>query len=109
MEDKVKCLLIGADLKHVLRTVAGSVDYKGKFVFKLSDSNPHIQARNWVLLNILLQENHSFDPTAAFSMAFYSLHLDKQTFLVVKEAITKTIRSYGKTGNHEFWNYILIF
>ena len=38
-----KILLIGGDLKHVLRTVAGSVDFKGSFRFVLSDPNAHIQ------------------------------------------------------------------
>ena len=50
-----KILVIGADLKHVLRTVAGSVDFKGSFQFVLTDSNPQIQARNLVLLGLLLR------------------------------------------------------
>ena len=40
-----KILVIGADLKHVLRTVAGSVDFKGSFRFVLADPNPHIQGK----------------------------------------------------------------
>ena len=51
-----KILLIGADLKHVLRTVAGSIDFKGSFQFVLADPNPHIQARNLVLLGLLLNQ-----------------------------------------------------
>ncbi len=98
MENVAKFLMVGgADIKHMLRTVAGSVDYKGKFVFKLCDPNPHVQARNWILLKLLLAHNPSWDPTAAFTMAFYSLHLDKATFDAVKNTISEAINSFSKT------------
>ena len=100
-----KILVIGADLKHVLRTVAGSVDFKGSFRFVLADPNPHIQARNLVLLGLLLNQepaaaasprpsppaaslrlddnnghNNGPSATVAFIRALYSLHLDRGTF-----------------------------
>ena len=87
--------------------MAGSVDFKGSFRFVLADPNPHIQARNLVLLGLLLNQepeveadaaaasasrpaslrlddnnghNNGPSATVAFIRALYSLHLDRGTF-----------------------------
>ena len=80
--------MIGADLKHVLRTVAGSVDFKGSFRFVLADPNPHIQARNIVLLGLLLGDNgHNKGSAVAFIRALYSLHLDQSTYQALRNVM----------------------
>jgi hypothetical protein len=84
-------LLVGADLKHVLRTVAGSVDFKGYFRFVLADPNPQVQARNLVLLGILLNEDPEWSPVESFTKCMYSLHLDKKTFYAMKTVMTSIL------------------
>ena len=100
-------LLLGADLKHVLRTVAASVDFKGCFRFVLADPNPHIQARNLVLLRLLLDnENgsrseednasggHNKGSAVAFIRALYSLHLDQETYHAIKNAMMEILEGH---------------
>ena len=86
-------LLLGGDLKHVLRTVAGSVDFKGSFRFLLADPNPHIQARNLVLLRLLLSEDnaHNKGSAVAFIRALYSLHLDQSTFHAIRNVMKQIL------------------
>lgn len=100
-------LLLGGDLKHVLRTVAGSVDFKGCFRFVLADPNPQIQARNLVLLRLLLDnENgsrseednasggHNKGSAVAFIRALYSLHLDQGTYHAIKNAMMEILEGH---------------
>ena len=86
-------LLLGADLKHVLRTVAGSVDFKGSLRFVLADSNAAIQARNLVLLRLLLGDNgYNKGSAVAFIRALYSLHLDQATFHAIRNAMNQILQ-----------------
>ena len=94
-------LLIGGDLKHVLRTVAGSVDFKGSFRFVLADPNAHIQARNLVLLRLLLDsednasgDSHNKGSAVAFIRALYSLHLNQGTYHAIKHAMIKILEGH---------------
>lgn len=106
---KTNILLIGADLKHVLRTVAGSVDFKGSFRFVLADPNPHIQARNLVLLGLLLKEDYNGQSpiattatTRAFIRALYSLHLDQATYHRLKNVMCSILDGSFQSGTHSF-------
>ena len=90
---------MGADIKHVLRTVAESVDFKGSFQFVLVDPNPHVQARNLVLLSLLLRQNEDDQfAVLAFTRALYSLHLDAKTFHLMKMVFSDILQGM-QTGN----------
>lgn len=95
-------------MKHVLRTVAGSVDFKGSFRFVLADPNPHIQARNLVLLGLLLKEDEDHNgqspiaattvATLAFIRALYSLHLDQATYHRLKNVMHSILDGSFQSG-----------
>ena len=58
----------------------------------LVDPNPHVQARNLVLLNILLREDEN--AVIAFTRALYSLHLDAKTFHLVKNVLEDILQGW---------------
>lgn len=107
LQSPFKILLLGADLKHVLRSVAETVDFKGQFQFVLTDSNPHVQARNLILLGILLgEEYHGGDEensALAFTRASYSLHLDGKTFHKMKKVISDILQGLQPAGKICQW------
>ena len=68
----------------------------------LVDPNPHVQARNLVLLNILLREDEN--AVIAFTRALYSLHLDAKTFHLVKNVLTDILQGWSQNeGRHLFY------
>lgn len=63
------------------------MDFKGSFRFVLADPNPHIQARNLVLLGLLLRDDDQGWSVGAFIKSMYSLHLDQNTFHIIRDVL----------------------
>ena len=67
----------------------------------MADSNPHVQARNLVLLGILLGEyggDEDENSALAFTRASYSLHLDGTTFHKMKTVISDILQGLQPAG-----------
>ena len=66
----------------------------------MADSNPHVQARNLVLLGILLGEYGGDEENSAlaFTRASYSLHLDGKTFHKMKTVISDILQGLQPAG-----------
>ena len=69
----------------------------------LVDPNPHVQARNLVLLNILLREDEN--AVIAFTRALYSLHLDAKTFHLVKNVLTEILQGWFQNEGKFTYNF----
>ena len=95
-----------ADWKHLLKTASSLVENNDKFEqrkgyknmenfsceFVLLETNNYIQARNILLLKVLLSNEDNFSEsliTKAFVSLLYNIHLDKDSFCIMKLALER--------------------
>ena len=93
-----------ADFKHILMTVSNTmsqitdVSYnncsvrKGiSYEFLLVDRNPHVQARNIILMTILSSKYAVTDKSIikGFTSILYNMHLDEESFSILASTLNR--------------------
>ena len=94
-----------ADFKHIIMTVSQNMPhilgavwhtntYSWKelsFEFVLADPNPHVQARNKILMTILSSNYAKSDKSIAkaFTCILYNTHLDEESFSVLASTLNR--------------------
>ena len=94
-----------ADWKHILTTVSSETHFFGDIVygkdirpgeemtceFVLVESNHHVQAKNILLMTILSDKCYfpGISITNAFTALLYNMHLDKESFCILKSTLKR--------------------
>ncbi|XP_069990361.1 microtubule-associated protein futsch-like isoform X2 [Penaeus vannamei] len=110
-EEALRILMLGADLKHVLRTLHDTPDSCTQLLeLILLDSSPHILARDLLLLYLLMVPDMPTplqDPNLLQShaekvvMVFYSLALDMETHALLCNTLHNLLNMTYKTFLNE--------